>query len=401
MKVRWECVAMRLEPAILRKLNERRVLNALRLGRAQSRTEIQKAVHLTLPTVSRIVDSLIAQGWVHEVGPADSALGRPPVLVDIDPSYAVAIGVDLGRKFARVVYTNPLAEILSTTSVPIDEVANPAKLASYLESSVRQHHAILRNLTGVGIATPAGNPIHHIRNPFHGIADDPALHWDSASLIEVVEGRLKLPTWVENDANAAALGEIWFGRGQSVSQIVFVLMDVGVGAGIGINGQVYEGARGRAGEFSDTIVDFRADPCECGCGKRGCVGIVANSAAIQSGVRKVRGDEANLSMSHIIQQAKAGVEPEASVVSRALDYLSLGVVNLIEIIDPNMVVLGGATLISDPFMIDEAIRKVRQFSGTDVPIQVTAFGAQAVAIGAATVVLQHVYDHTRLIENVT
>lgn len=248
---------MRIEPSILRKLNERRVLNAIRLGRALSRTEIQKEVHLTLPTVSRIVDGLIEQGWVREVGPGDTTLGRPPVLVDINPSYAVAVGIELGRNHARLVYVNPLAEILHHETIDIASMGGVEKLADYVEDSLRRQAGIIRNLVGIGMAAPVRQKPYHIRNPFHGFGDDPALQWDDQAVVESLEQRLNLPIWMENDANAAALGEMWFGRGRDVSQILFVLSDVGVGAGIGINGSIYQGACKRAGEFSEMIVDVR------------------------------------------------------------------------------------------------------------------------------------------------
>lgn len=393
---------MRVEPSILRKLNERRVLNAIRLGRGVSRTDIQRDVHLTLPTVSRIVDNLIEQGWVRELGPGDVAVGRPPVLLDVDPSYAVAVGIDLGRNHARIVYTNPVAEILHHEVLRIESVGSIEKLADAISLSLTANERIVRNLVGVGVALPMRQKAYHVRNPFHGVGGDPLLQWDDTGLKYMLERKLQLPVWVENDANAAALGEIWFGHGKEVNQIVFVLSDVGVGAGIGVNGSIYQGAQQRAGEFSEMIVDCFAPVCQCGCGKRGSIGILTNTVALQAAIRKERGPDANVELSHIIALAKQGIEPEATIISNTLDYLSVGIVNLFEVIDPNMIVLGGNTLLEDAFMIEEVTRKVREFSGaTEVPIRVTMFGPHAVAVGAATAVLRQVYDHTQLIENVT
>lgn len=390
---------MRVQPAILRKLNERRVLNAIRLRGTASRTDIQKDVHLTLPTISRIVDSLVEQGWVRELGIGDTSMGRPPILVEVDPTCAVAVGIELGRTAARLVYVNLLAEALHEESVDIASIRQPSDVTEFIRTSLVQTEALAKNLIGVGVAAPKTDHARGHKKPFHGQTEEPLFPWRDAGLAQYLESVLGLPAWVENDANAAALGEIWFGKGRDVRQLVFVLSDVGVGAGIGINGSIYGGAHDLAGEFTDSIVDIHADPCECGCGQRGLVGMVAHTAAIRAAVRKARGESESISLSVIIDRAKAGVQPEHAIVSRTLDYLAVGIVNLIRIVDPSMVVLGGSTLLSDPYMVDQTSAKVRQYvADLDIPIEVTRFRDSAVAIGAATLVLQHVYDHTRLIE---
>ena len=388
---------MRLQPAILRKLNERRVLNTIRIRKMLSRTDIQRELNLTLPTISRIVDGLIEQSWVREVGIGDTLMGRPPMLVEINPEPTVAIGVELGRLFIRIVYVNLLAEILYEEQIPAHSLQGVEELTNYIVQSISKHNLKLKDIIGIGMAAP-GSKNPHPGHPQRILDNEPDHHWQKDALAEKIQEQLGLPAWMENDANAAVLGEMWFGVGNSASHLVFVYADEGLGAGIAVNGSIYRGENNVAGEFAHLIVDIHGESV-CKCGRRGCLGNVAHTMAIKKAVNEARNTD-SVTVGEIIERATQGIEPEVSVISRTLDYLSVGILNLIQVIDPSMVILGGSTFLSDPYMITEMQRRIYELMHPlRISVVATVFGENAVAVGAATIVLQNVYDHTQLIEN--
>ncbi len=388
---------MKVQPSILRKLNERRVLNSIRVGKAISRAEIQRKLNLTMPTVSRIVDELIANGWVREVGIGEFTLGRPPMMLEINPNVPVALGVDVGREYVRTVCVNLLAEVIAERQVSVQEIQSGTELLNYLKNVMRELAVDESSLVGIGLAAPSPGNLHlNISPPMKlgGIEVGMVTQSNKSILEERISRQLGIPAFMENDANAAVLGEMWFGLGQHAGHLVFVLADEGVGAGIAVNGSIYTGGNGAAGEFSHTIIDVHGDVM-CECGRKGCMGGLSHMRAIRRELaqlgRPVQSEQ------EVFSLAQARVEPEASVVAKTLDYLSVGISNLIQTIDPRMVILGGNVIWSNDFAAQEINERVQKLQKPHaVPVMQSGFGVHAIAIGAATLALQHVYDHTTL-----
>ncbi|MCL6443400.1 MAG: ROK family transcriptional regulator [Alicyclobacillus sp.] len=379
----------------LRKLNERRLLNEVRLAGQVSRADLERRLKLAMPTVSRIVDRLLMEGWLREVGFAESAGGRPPMLVEVNPNGIGSIGIELGRNAVRLVYANLLGEARIQRELPSFRFQTPEQFVSHVESFVRQEQLRGEPIIGIGVAAP-GQLDADVKPQY--ITLDGELHWTDVPLVEMLENRLDVPVYLANDANAAALGETWFGLGRNVRHVAFILADAGIGAGLAIDGSIYGGAANLAGEFSHSIVDLYGELCEDG--HRGCVNIAAAQPAIVRAIRKVRPVRDDEPIEHIVARARAGHSPDLEVVSRALDFLAAGVANIVRIFDPHVVILGGQTMLTDTFMISQMEERITKFCSPErrIPVLPTSYGVWAVAIGAATVVLQRIYDHTQLVD---
>lgn len=387
---------VKVQPATLRKLNERRVLNCLRVNKTLSRADIQRELNTTMPTVSRIVDTLIAQGWVRETGYGDSAMGRPPVMLEINPTSPVAVGIEVGRETVRLVMVNLVAEVLHRSHWPLAAIDSAESLVTALGEFIKGCDVPLDQVLGVGIGAPGARDPHP-ELPKRLMDDETHHHWQRDRVEQLVMERLRLPAWIDNDANAAVLGELWFGSQRQQRNIVFVYADAGVGAGVAVDGTVYSGENNSAGEFAHTIVDLSSEEI-CECGRRGCLGSVAHTTAIRAAVSRMRPDEP-VDLGVVVQRAKAGIDPEAAIISRALDFLAVGVINLIQVLDPGVVVLGGTTFLVDSFLVDEMILRLNGLmQPRHVAVIAPAFGHEAVAVGAATLVLRTVYDHTQVID---
>lgn len=390
---------MRVRPSILRKLNERRVLNAFRMGKTVSRTDIQRSLKLTMPTVSKIVDELIERGWVTEVGVAESTLGRPAKMLEINLRPTVAIGVHLGLSYVRIACVNLLGEVLHECQTPADEVRVTEHLLAYIEQTIARFDVSMDGVMGIGMAAPGSrNPHPALPQRAREIDKHSNHHWHGLGLDSAVSARFGVPVWMDNDANAAALGEMWFGAGRNANHLIFVFSDEGLGAGIGINGSIYRGENNVAGEFSHMIVDVNGKS-ECECGRRGCMSNKGHVAALRSALA-----DAGLPprpLSETLMRAEAGIEPELSVVTTAFDYLSIAITNLVDVIDPGIIVLGGSLFEASSYAVEEVARRVQDtFRPKPLRVVCTAFGKHAVAVGAATMVLQDMYDHTKLLDPV-
>lgn len=390
---------MQVQPSILRKLNERRVLNAFRTGKTVSRTDIQRSLKLTMPTVSKILDELVERGWVTEVGVGESRLGRPPRILEINPRPTVAIGIHLGLLYVRIVCVNLLGEVLHECEMPADEVRDTEQLLAYIEQALTRFNVPMDGLMGIGLAAPGSrNPHPALPQRAREIDQHPNHHWHHLGLESAAVARFGVPVWMDNDANAAALGEMWFGAGRNANHLIFVFSDEGLGAGIGINGSIYRGENNVAGEFSHMIVDVNGES-ECACGRRGCMANIGHVAALRSALANAGLPPRPLS--ETLMRAEAGIEPEQSVVSTTFDYLAIAITNLVDVIDPGILVLGGSLFEASSYAVEEVARRVRDtFLPKQLPVACTEFGRNAVALGAATLVLQDMYDHTKLLDPV-
>ena len=383
--------------SLLRQLNERRILNTVRQHVRISRTNLGKEINLATATVMRIVEGLLQKGWLLEVGPDDSTGGRPAMLLQIRAAAAYSIGIELGRVYARFLCVNLLCEIVYEEEVETASLYGVDHLIGYLTGFIYRSGIEQSDVIGVGVAAPG--PL----DPKKGLllaTEDVGIQWHGVQLTELIARQLGIPAYLSNDADAASLGETWFGLGEKYNHVLFILADAGVGAGLSIHRSIYQGAKNQAGEFSHTIVDLNGDICSCG--RRGCVNTAASAYAMANAFRKINPEFDSLSMIDVIKKAIDKNGPEQQIVHRAIEFLSIGVYNFVKTFDPDIVILGGRTLLFGDYMLSKAIDRITSLCryGSNEPILVTptGFGVSAVAIGAAALVLQQVYDHTQLIE---
>lgn len=382
---------------LLRQLNEKRILNTVRQHVRISRTNLGKEINIATATVMRIVDGLIKKGWLEEVGPDDSTGGRPAILLQIRPEAAFSVGIELGRVYVRFVCVNLLCEVVFEEEIDMDSLRDIDHLIGYITGFIYRTGIEQSDVIGIGVAAPG--PL----DPIHGLllaTEDVGSQWHGVTLTELIERQLGIPAYLSNDADAASLGETWFGLGENHNDVLFILADAGIGAGLSIHRSIYRGARNQAGEFSHTIVDIHGDLCTCG--RRGCVNTAASAYAMASEMRKIDPKFKGLGIIDIVKEAVNKTGPEQKIIQRAIEFLSVGVYNFVKIFNPDIVILGGRTLLFGDYMLAETIHRVQSLCKSDVsdPIIVTStsFGISAVAVGAASLVLQQVYDHTQLIE---
>jgi glucokinase len=237
-------------------------------------------------------------------------------------------------------------------------------------------------IDGIGIGCTG--PVY----PKSGTIGDVAFlrSWKGANLVEALEERFGVRAALENDADAAALGEAFWGAGRGRSQVIFVTVGTGIGVGIVLDGRLYRGVDGAHPEIGHQVID--ASGPQCYCGARGCWEALAAGPAMSQWMTEQR-QGAGLNGKQICELAAAGDELARRAVDREAHYLGLGLANLVNIFCPEAIVLGGSVMQSAPLFLDgiraEVKRNCTQVPSERTEIRLASLGAQAAIIGAARV----------------
>lgn len=371
----------------IRDINKQVVLNYVRVRSPISRAEIARESSLQRSTVSAIVDELQSEGLIDEIGTGDSTGGRKPTLLQLRTGTPVAIGVDITPRNTTVVLADLVGNILRTESFPTSsdiEYMNEQILAKVGQFAVDNVDCDLE----VGISIP-------------GIADQiagnilyiPYFQWSNWDIGKRITGRTGLPVVIDNDANAVALAELWFGDPQirRTRNFIMVMVSEGIGTGIVIDGAIYRGEYGAAGEFGHMYVGENASVI-CSCGRRDCWEAHASEKAILSRYNSNvnGGGPTTINMEHLIGLAQNGEKQAVAILKQTAEYLGIGISNLLIGLSPQAVVVGG-TIVRAWDMIREEIedygkRSIRQeLSGA--LILPSKLGDTPTILGSVTLIL--------------
>lgn len=262
------------------------------------------------------------------------------------------MAVDVGGTKTAVGLVRRDGRVLAWRMRPAGVERGPdAMISDYVmlaEEVVREAGVAPRDTVGIGVG--CGGPL----NPWTGVVYGPANlpGWEEVPLAARLSEALGLPAFVENDANAAALAEYWYGAGRGFDPLVYFTVSTGIGAGVIIRGEIYEGATGNAAELGHTVVRVGGRPCRCG--GRGCLEAYCSGTSIAERAREAlaRGDEQALASGlgslgrppraeDVVALARAGDPLARSLWEETVDVLAAGVVNAIHAFNPRRVVLGG------------------------------------------------------------
>lgn len=336
-------------------------------------------------TVSLIVEELRADGMIEEVS-GESTGGRPPSLLSLRAANAVAIGIDLGT-VKTVMATSDLAgRVLEQEEFPTEADVNIT-----IENIIGcAQKLIARNrgtAEGIGISLPG------VVDPDSGNLYVPHFNWRNVAIAESLTHATSLPVTIDNDANAAALAELWFGRPEirEVRDFILVLVETGVGTGVVFDGQVYRGEGGTAGEFGHMTIGSGA-PVTCAVGSNECWEAFASERAALARYQKLSrpNGAGEINFAQLVELALKGERSARAALKETARYLGIGIANLIQGLAPEAVIVGGAIVRAWPVIADDLRASVdssicRGFPST--PIMVSTLGTQPTLMGAISLVL--------------
>jgi predicted NBD/HSP70 family sugar kinase len=376
---------------LIRAINRSAVLNTIKNIGPVSRTDIAQRTGLSAATITGITAELIENGLVLEKEEGDSRGGRKPILLALNPHGGFVIGLKLAEDHITGALTDLEATVITKHTVPLNnpDLEDAVDTVVELVKSLQQEESIgEKNFLGVGVGL-AG-----IIDANRGVLRySPIFGWRNISLADILQERLHVPVYIDNDVNTLTISELWFGMGQGIDNFLTVTVGRGVGLGIVVNGQILLGASGGAGEFGHTVIE--PDGPVCDCGKRGCLETFASDPALMRmagealarGKLRVEVDDVR----QLLEMAEYGDQVARDIYAQAGEMLGRGVANLINLFNPELIIISGEGIRAIdwlfPSMRESVKNHVLPDLAEDTRIEIDVWDDDAWARGAAGLVL--------------
>jgi N-acetylglucosamine repressor len=377
---------------LMRQMNRSLVLNTIRLEGPISRAQIARESGLSAATVSGLVSELIQDDLVFEQEEGDSSGGRRPVLLSLNPLGGFVIGIKLMEDHLIAALTNLEAKVVDSINVPFTGMDPEDVIAVIVEgvSTLLQKNKIPQTKlfgVGVGLAGVVDQDTGLLRlSPIFG--------WQGLPFGMMIQDKLEVPVFIDNDVNTVTLTEKWFGVAKEIDHFLTVTIGRGVGMGIVTNGRLYRG-RGGAGELGHTVVDPEGELCSCG--KRGCLETVVADPCLVDKAQKIKRIAGGVKTIDDLRKLAEHGDPDAlSIYETAGEMLGRGIANLVNIFDPQMIILTGegvkARKLFSESMFDSIKTNTMVGLGRDMVVHIDELEDLAWARGAAGLVLRAVFD---------
>jgi predicted NBD/HSP70 family sugar kinase len=374
----------------LRELNRLKVLEVVRERGAVSRAEIATATGLARSTVSMLVSEMLRAGIAVErdadKDESGGGAGRPPTLVSLDPGAAAVIGIHFAHDSVRVAIADLGLTLLGEDAIEadVDDEADTAlDAAATLVARLIEENDVPRDrLIGAGVAVSA--PID--RRDGHLSSSTILPGWNGVDAAAHLSERLGVRVIVDNDANLGALAESVLGAGRGASEMVYLMLSAGIGGALILEGRLYRGARGIAGEFGHVSVD--EDGLICRCGNRGCLETIVGTGALIESLRRSHGD---ITVERMIALASAGDPGCQRVLADAGHAVGRVIAGVCNQFNPERLVVGGDLSVSGDYLLipmQESIRRHALPAASEgLTIVAGELGERAELMGALTLLV--------------
>jgi predicted NBD/HSP70 family sugar kinase len=376
----------------LRRDNRSVLLWALYFDQPRSRQELGQATGLSQASVSNVIRDLIDEGIVIEAGSEDSDGGRPRVLLRMNEGYGYVVGVDVGETRIRVELFDLAMTERSRADYPLDPRKHEPDVVvqhvlSGLDRVIGAAGLAASDILGVGIGVPGVVE----RRP-EVLVSAQTYGWDAVPLERLLRTSTQLPLHIDNGAKTMGQAELWFGAGRGAQHATIALIGSGVGASFVAGGTTLRGSTSSAGEWGHTTIVVGGRRCRCG--SRGCLeAYVGAEAILERYGLPLSGSDEESALTELLAAAGAGDERATTVLEETIVYLGAGIGTLINLFNPERIILGGwaGLLLGERRLPDirEAARHHalrRPFSAASV--ELGRLGPEAVALGAATLPIE-------------
>ncbi len=403
----------------LKKYNQTLILDLIRVNKSISKAELAEVTGLSPTAVGVIVSSLREEGYLVETGTGESKGGRRPIMLELKTKSFYSFGVDIDVDNINIMLIDITGEVIlekrvsnaiSKSISSMDSEDNVNKMdnieADYKKTALviaSEIKAIIQGLSiqfervlGIGLSVPG-----LVDSVTKEVVLAPNLEWQNVDIRRYLEELIKVPVYVENEAMASAICENWLGLCQDVKDFVCINIKSGIGAGIFINGKLYRGASGSAGEVGHIVVD-EGGP-KCGCGNYGCFETLASTSHIEEKARKLIREGVvstlnrievieNIDIDAIVDAAKYGDEASNTILMEAGRFMGIAISNIVNTLNPSKIVLGKDFVKYSKLVLERvkniASAKTLKFPLASLQILTSEIGEKSSTLGAAIIPLK-------------
>ncbi|WP_449436178.1 ROK family protein [Pedobacter steynii] len=378
------------------------MIKQLYYGKMLTLTELSSLSNKSLPLITNAVNDLVKDGYVLEHGLAPSSGGRRPLTFSLNPQkqmYIIAVAMDqLVTRMVIYDLLNRPQNITYTLSLSLAEDADAlTKLIQFIRSNIKLSGISSDQFLGIGIGMPG------FVNAEQGVNYTFLKSPEEKGLRDYLKKSIGLPVFIENDSSLIAFAELKFGIGRGFNDIMVINIGWGIGLGMIINGSLFKGHNGYAGEFSH--IPLAQSNKLCSCGKRGCLEVDTSllvlveraksemAEGVSSSMENLFKDESRLHGDHFLDAARAGDPLAISILSDAAFLIGKGIATLIHIMNPELIVLGGRGAAAGKFLMAPIQQAINEFCiprlAEHTEIKVSGLASESELLGAATLVVEN------------
>lgn len=369
----------------VKRRNKSLVLKTINNHSSISRADIASQTGLNKGTVSSLVSELLDEDIIYESGPGKSSGGRRPVMLLFNNISGYSIGIDLGVNYILGILTDLQGNICHEEFIRFE---NPTydfvkeELISIIDKLITSAPDSTYGIVGIGVGVPG------LVNNNGKILLAPNLQWKNIYLREILTNKYKIPIIIENEANAGAYGEKKYGKGIKSNHIVYVSIGIGIGGGLVLNENLYNGMNGFAGELGHMSIQGNGGK-RCRCGRSGCWELYASEQALDEyakdlGIVKV--NEETFSLEYFLDLAENGDERAIRLFQQLGYYIGIGLNNIVNVFNPEQIIIGGRIASAKKWLVDPLDQQISQtlwFQKKDLQLNFSKLASHSSAIGAA------------------
>ena len=376
----------------LKDFNRSLVINSIHRKGPISRNQLASDLGLESSTITLITRYLMEAHIIEEVGIGDSTGGRRPIFLDLNPNYGASIGVYVESVCAHLGLVDLKGRLLRRERVSFSRGSGSEDVISAMRKSIDKLAKGV-NLLGIGIGisgfTDSQNEM---------LLYSPILGWRNVNLSRPLEREYGVPVFVDNDINTFVLAELWYGAGNRFRNFICVTIGEGIGAGIVIDGRLYEGATGGAGEVGHMCIDFNGPRCRCG--EKGCLEVFASNSFLlkraQEAILKGQGTFKKVTIEALQDAANNGDEVARGIFTEMSKNLGIGLKNVVNLFNPEAIILSGECVKAYPFFGPILKKEIQKHSfpeeAKELQILPSEVGENGWLLGPATLALNPLFE---------
>lgn len=368
---------------VVKKNNKALVLSLIIETETISRADIASVTGLNKTTVSSLVNELLEEDLIYESGPGVSSGGRRPVILHFNKKAGYAIGIDIGVNYILAVLTDLKGQILVEKSQNLTRTSYSAimnNVQTMIQALMDDMPESRYGIVGIGVGVPG------IVNKEGSVLLAPNLGWTNIQLKEELEKMFNVPIIIENEANAGAVGEQQFGAGQDYENILYVSAGIGIGVGIILNNELYQGKSGFSGEMGHMIIELNGKHCNCG--SRGCWEAYASENALL----EMAGESID-SLESLIELAQNGEKSAIDLFEKIGQYLGFGINNIINTFNPDQVIIGNRLALVREWIEEPILKTIENhtlaFHQKETHLEFSKLGKYSTALGVSAFVVDN------------